>query len=161
LRGIGLLANYTYAASGTTGVNPLRTDNPALLRQAPNTWNISPTYDLGKLSMRVGLAYNGANIFQYQYRDLVPNPTPPPATLPNPQPGDRKGPFGDQYLYSHFQVDVQGSYRIARGWTAVVSGLNLNNAPFGFYNGSPQFVLQREYYKPTYTFGFRWQSTPE
>jgi len=56
---------------------PLRTDNPALLRQAPTTWNISPTYDIGRLSLRVGLAYNGANIFQYFYQDLAaaPNPT--------------------------------------------------------------------------------------
>jgi hypothetical protein len=67
-----------------------------------------------------------------------------------------KGPNGDNYLYAHFQVDAQGSYYLGKGVTAIVSGLNLNNAVFGFYNGSPQFVVQREYYKPTYTFGFRW-----
>jgi TonB-dependent receptor len=156
LRGLGVSANYSHTTSGTTKVNPLRTDNPALLRQAPNTWNISPTYDVGRLSLRVGLAYNGPNIFQYMYQDLSPNPTPPPATLPNPQPGDAKGPFGDIYLYAHFQVDAQASYRLGKGWTAIASGLNLNNEVFGFYNGSPQFVLQREYYKPTYSFGFRW-----
>jgi TonB-dependent receptor len=161
LTGLGVSANYSYTTSGTTGVNPLRTDNPALLRQAPNTWNISPTYDRRGLSIRVGLAYNGANIFQYQYQDLAVNPAPPPTTIPNPQPGGVKGPFGDQYLYSHFQVDAQGSYRLRKGWSAVVSALNLNNEPFGFYNGSPQYVLQREYYKPTYTFGFRWQSSAE
>jgi TonB-dependent receptor len=164
-RGLGVLANYAYTTSGTTRVNPLRTDNPALLRQAPTTWNISPTYDIGRLSLRVGLAYNGANIFQYFYQDLAaaPNPTPPPATItvPNPQPGGAKGPFGDQYLYAHFQVDAQGSYRIGKGWTFIASALNLNNEVFGFYNGSPQFVLQREYYWPTYSFGFRWDFTGE
>jgi hypothetical protein len=156
LGGLGVSANYSYTTSGTTKVDPLRTDNPALLRQAPNTWNISPTYDRRRLSIRVGLAYNGPNIFQYQYHDLSLNPTPPPATTPNPQPGGTKGPSGDNYLYSHFQVDAQGSYYLGKGVTAIVSGLNLNNAVFGFYNGSPQFVVQREYYKPTYTFGFRW-----
>jgi hypothetical protein len=35
-------------------------------------------------------------------------------------------------------------------------GLNLNNEVFDFYDGSPQFVNQREFYKPTYSFGFRW-----
>ena len=100
---------------------------------------------------------------------------PPPGTLPNPQPGGVKGPceetrgspvsyersrrivryIGDIYLYSHFQVDAQGSYRVAKHWQAIVSGLNLNNAPFGFYFGSPQYVTQREYYKPTISFGFR------
>lgn len=68
-----------------------------------------------------------------------------------------KGPCGDQYLYSHFQVDAQGSFRIRRGLTFLVSGLNLNNAVFGFYNGSPQFPIQCDYYKPTFTFGFRWE----
>jgi TonB-dependent receptor len=156
LRGLGLLANYSYTTSGTTNVSALRTDNPALLRQAPNTWNLSPTYDIGRLSIRVGMAYNGANIFQYQYKNLSTNPTPPPAALPNPQPGGVNGPGGDNYLYAHFQIDAQGSYRLGKGWTAIVSGLNLNNEVFGFYFGSPQYVLQREYYKPTYSFGFRW-----
>jgi hypothetical protein len=64
--------------------------------------------------------------------------------------------LGDIYLFSHFQVDAQGSYHIGKGFSAIISGLNLNNEPFGFYNGSPQFMIQREYYKPTYTFGLRW-----
>jgi hypothetical protein len=32
----------------------------------------------------------------------------------------------------------------------------MNNAVFGFYNGSPQYMVQREYYKPTYFGGLRW-----
>jgi TonB-dependent receptor len=144
LSGLGLLANYSYATSRAHNVNPAgpRSDSPALLRQAPNAWNISPTYDHGRLSTRVGLAYNGANIFQYFFVDGAP--------------GGIKGPSGDVYLYSHFQVDAQGSYYLGRGLTAIVSGLNLNNAVFGFYMGSPQYFIQREYYRPTYTFGFRW-----
>jgi hypothetical protein len=27
---------------------------------------------------------------------------------------------------------------------------------FGFYNGSTQYVVQREFYKPTFAFGVRW-----
>ena len=42
-----------------------------------------------------------------------------------------------------------------RALTAMVSGLNLNNEVFEFYQGSSQFPIQREYYKPTYTFGLR------
>jgi TonB-dependent receptor len=151
LSGLGVSANYSYTASQISGVSPLRTDKPALIRQAPNTWNISPTYDRGRLSVRLGLAYNGANIFQYQYKPLLPDGTPNPNSL-----GGIHGPTGDQYLYSHFQVDLQGSFRIRRGLTFQASALNLNNQVFGFYNGSPQFVVQREYYKPTYSFGFRW-----
>jgi hypothetical protein len=32
----------------------------------------------------------------------------------------------------------------------------MNNAVFGFYNGSRQYMVQREYYKPTYSGGIRW-----
>jgi TonB-dependent receptor len=144
LKGLGLAANYSYTTSKAHNVNPAgpRSDSPALLRQAPNTWNISPTYDHGRLSARVGLAHNGANIFQYFYVDGAP--------------GGLKGPLGDLYLYSHFQVDAQGSVYLGKGFTAIVSGLNLNNEVFGFYFGSPQYFTQREYYKPTYTFGLRW-----
>ena len=143
LNGLGLSANYSYTNSVAYGVNPgNRSDNPALLRQAPNTWNMSPTYDKGRYSVRVGMAYNGPNIYQYHYVDGVP--------------GGLKGPGGDVYLYSHFQVDAQGSIGIRRGLEAIISGLNLNNAVFGFYDGSNPFLIQREYYKPTYTFGLRW-----
>jgi TonB-dependent receptor len=154
LSGLGVSANYSYTTSGTTMVDPLRTDNPPLLRQAPNTWNISPTYDRRRLSIRVGLAYNGPNIYSYFYHDLALNPNG--SLTPSVPLGGLKGPSGDYYLYSHFQVDAQGSYYLGKGFTAIVSGLNLNNEPFGFYFGSPQFLTQREYYEPTYSFGLRW-----
>jgi len=144
LSGLGVSANYSYATSQAKNVNPgNRTDSPALLRQAPDTWNISPTYDRGRISARVGLAYNGANIFSYFFTDGSPL--------------GLKGPLGDVYLYSHFQVDAQGSVYLGKGLSFIASGLNLNNEVFGFYQGSPQFPIQREFYKPTYSFGLRWE----
>lgn len=75
----GLSANYGYSASQLTwpkqvtlpdgSRNVDRTDHPDLLRQAPHTWNISPTYDMKNLSVRLGLSYNAANIFSYGYTD--------------------------------------------------------------------------------------------
>jgi hypothetical protein len=85
---------------------PGRSDNPPLQRQAPTTWNVSPTYDRGRLSLRVGISYNGAR-------------------------------------------------------RAFESGLNLNNEIFGFYNGSPEYVLQREFYGPMVGGGVRWSPTRE
>jgi TonB-dependent receptor len=148
LKGLGVSANYSYSYSQATNVSPGRTDSPALLRQAPNTWNISPTYDRGRFSIRLGLAYNGPNIYVYNWSG-------------DPSNGGLHGPQGDQYLYAHFQVDLQGSYRIRNGLYFTAAGLNLNNEVFGFYYGSPQFVNQREYYRPTYTFGFRWDPFSE
>jgi hypothetical protein len=37
-----------------------------------------------------------------------------------------------------------------------VSLLNLTNEVFGFYQGSRQFPIQREFYNRTFMFGLRW-----
>ncbi len=148
LGGLGISANYSWTTSNS-GPLPGRPDTPALQRQAPSTWNISPTYDRGRFSTRAGLSYNGSSIFQYQYQsggspDLGP-----------------KGPNGDIYFYPHLQVDAQASYRVRKDLTFLVQGLNLSNEVFGFYNGGKDYVLQREYYGRTYSFGLRWEPRRE
>jgi TonB-dependent receptor len=146
--GLGISANYGYTASrASLGPDFNRTDHPRLLRNAPNTWNISPTYDRGRVSMRVGLSYNAANIAGYGFTDGAY--------------GGIKGPFGDNYFYAHLQFDAQGSVRLARGLEFIMYGLNINNEVFGFYNGSPQYMVQREYYRPTIAAGFRWSPLHE
>lgn len=149
LGGLGVALNYSYTASQEKGVS-LRTDHPAMIDQAPNTANIGATYDTKRFSGRVGLAYNGASVFSYNWVS--------PTLVAGADPSNLgpKGPSGDVYTLAHFQVDAQGSYRFWNGLSAVVSGLNLNNEVFGYYTGSLQFVNQREYYKPTYTAGLRY-----
>jgi len=153
LSGLGMAANYSYTTS--QGSVPLRTDRPSLQRQAPNTWNISPTYDRGRVSIRLGISHNDANIFSYNFFNLNPDGSP------NPVPLGKNGPSGDTYLYAHTQVDAQGSFRMYRGLQLIVSGLNLTNEVFGFYNGSSHNVLQREYYKPSYSVGLRYTLSNE
>jgi TonB-dependent receptor len=146
--GLGLSANYGYTASrAALGPNFQRSDHPRLVRNAPHTWNISPTYDRGRVSMRVGLSYNAANIAGYGFTDGAY--------------GGITGPLGDNYFYAHLQFDAQGSVRLARGLTFVMYGLNINNEVFGFYNGSPQYMAQREFYRPTIAAGFRWSPLHE
>jgi len=149
LSGLGVSANYSWTNS-SAGHLPLRPDIPKLQRQAPVTWNFSPTYDRGRVSARLGLGYTSASIFQYQY-----------TTANDPNNLGTRGPAGDNYLYAHLQVDAQASYRMTKSLTALVQGLNLTNEVFGFYNGSPWYVVQREYYKPTYSFGLRWEPRRE
>jgi len=144
LSGFGLMANYSWTASKVFHI-PGRLDSPALQQQSPNTWNISPTYDKGRFSMRVGLSYNGPCIFQYEYQNS--------ADVSDLGP---KGPSGDIYTLPHLQLDAQASFRIGRGLSAVVYGLNLTNEVFGYYQGSPIFVNQREFYKSDYAGGFRY-----
>ncbi len=171
LHGAGLSANYSYTSSQANGVDPLRTDSPALLRQAPNSWNISPTFDTRNFSMRVGMTFDDKMIYAYQYENLayVTDDSGNPIlgsngqqeTTANPQVNGTAGPAGDNYLYSHFQFDTQASYKLPWGFQVYAYGLNLNNEVFGFYNGSPQYVVQREYYHPTYAGGLRWTSHHE
>jgi len=168
LSGTGLSANYGYSASQLTwpkqvtlpdgSLNVDRTDHPDLLRQAPHTWNISPTYDKKNLSVRLGLAYNAANIFAYNYTDSNAGGAFDPTAGTG---GGFKGPNGDVYLYSHLQVDLQGSYRLPKGFTAVAYALNLNNEVFGFYQGSTIYPIQREFYKQTFGGGLRWSPSRE
>ena len=156
LSGLGFSGNYTYSDSQAKNVDPLRTDSPALLRQTPNTWNVGPSYDRGRLSVHMGFEYNGASIYSYQYEDLAANTDG--TTSPTSPVGGVKGPAGDNYLYSHLQVDAQANMRLAKGFDVYVQGLNLTDEVFGFYFGSPQYVVQREYYHPTYGGGIRWTS---
>jgi TonB-dependent receptor len=154
LNGFGVAANYSYTTSQATfPVNSTsgRIDHPTLQRQAPNTWNAGVTYDKARLSVRFAVSHNDANIAAYGYTHNTATPL-----------GDNdpllglKGPFGDNYFYAHTQYDIQGSYRVYKGLQFVASGLNLSNEVFGFYNGSTIYPVQREFYKPTVSFGMRW-----
>jgi TonB-dependent receptor len=148
LGGLGISANYSYTGSREKGV-PLRTDSPRLIDQATNTWNLSPTYDTKRFSLRVGISDNGASLFSYNW--IAPSLTPGAGA--DPSGLGPTGPSGDVWTLAHLQTDAQASYRAWRGLSVMASGLNLNNEVFGYYTGSTQFVNQREYYKPTYTVG--------
>ena len=144
LGGFGMSANYSYIGSSTNGI-PGRSDHPRLLDNSPNMFNVSPTYDRGRYSLRMGISYNQASIYGYQYQDGTP--------------GGVNGPLSDIYFYSHVQVDAQGIIGMRHNLSMVVSGLNLNNEVFGFYQGSSQYMIQREYYQPTFSAGLRWTPT--
>jgi TonB-dependent receptor len=158
LSGLGVSANYSYTDSeargipyyASAGVTTYRT--APLLRQAPQTWNISPTYDRGRVSIRLGMQYNSAYVFKY---------------VTTVAPGDDSvatgsaGPYGDDHIHEHFQLDAQGSVRLYKGLNFLAYGLNLNNEPFGHFLGSTSYMIQREFYRPTFAFGFRWTQRQE
>jgi len=176
LNGLGVSTNYGYTASQATlprfvdltvtPAPPVGTisgpdrgpggSTPPLIGQAPNSFNFSPTYDKRRLSVRLGMTYNQANIAAYQYGSSSAGPI-----TEGGKGGGLYGPNGDQYFYSHLQIDLQGTYRLPKGFTAVAYGLNLNNEVFGFYNGSPGFPVQREFYRQTFGGGLRWSPTRE
>ncbi len=145
LSGARINANFAYTDSKNYNLSG-RTDSPQLVGQAPFSWNIGPAFATKKALITVGVTHNSANIYAYQYQ----------STGLSAVPYGVKGPNGDNYFYSHTQIDAQASYNLARGFSVLASGANMNNEVFGFYNGSPQYMVQREYYKPTYSFGLKW-----
>jgi TonB-dependent receptor len=149
LQGFGMLANYSWSDSTIKSI-PGRTDSPRLQRQTPNSWNFSPTYDRGRFSVRLGLSYNGPCIYQYEYQKAS-----------DPSGLGPTGPSGDVWTLPHLQLDMQASIKLKYGFTGVVYGLNMTDEVFGYYTGSPIFVNQREYYKPTYAAGLRYSLNRE
>ncbi len=149
LAGFGIMANYAWTGSKVNSI-PGRPDSPALQNQVPSVWNISPDYTRGRLTARLGLSYNSANIYNYMYQsDSDPVDLGP------------RGPNGDIYTLAHLEVDAQASVRLGHRITAMVYGLNLNNEVFGYYQGSPIFVNQQEWYKPTFALGLRYSFNHE
>jgi TonB-dependent receptor len=141
LAGARIDANVTYTQSTNYDLSG-RSDTPPLVGQAPWSYNIDPSYMTKRALVSLGISYDGPNIAAYQYQD---------GAL-----GGVTGPYGDNYYYERTQVDAQASYYLGKGFTLTASGENLNNAILGFYNGSKQYMTQREYYKPIYYGGIRW-----
>jgi TonB-dependent receptor len=142
LSGLGIDVNYTYTKSKAT-FDPTtgRSGTAELQRTTPNLANFGLTYDRGGWSFRAALQYTDAYIFLYNYFDGTE--------------GGLHGPLGDTYAYPHTQIDAQVSYAFKNGLEIILSGENLNNEVFGFYNGSPHWNIQREFYNQTYSLGFK------
>lgn len=153
LGGLNMMANYSYADSHTNGI-PGRTDSPSLIGTARNSYNLEPSYKLGRYDVHMGISYNGAYNYAYQWFNHQPDSA-------NDTAGPANGPLGDNFAYPHLQVDAQMGARVWRGLHVIVDGLNLTNEVFGYYNGQPQYVTQREYYKPTFSATLRWDSSEE
>ena len=67
--------NFTYTASKNYNLIG-RTDNPALVGQAPLSWNIGPSYATKRALVTLGISHNGANIYAYQYQSTGPGAVP-------------------------------------------------------------------------------------
>lgn len=141
LSGARIDANMTWTTSKNYDMQG-RTDTPPLVGQAPWSYNITPSYATKRAIVELGISYDGPNIATYQWQ--------------TGDVGTVTGPYGDNYYYERTQVDAQATYYLGRGLSITASEENANNAVLGFYNGSPRFMTQREYYKPIYYGGLRW-----
>jgi TonB-dependent receptor len=132
-RGLGFDVNYTHVNS--TAVIDTTGRTAPLARQSPNLANVALTYELGPIAARGAWAYQGANIASY---------------------GDGQADgLGDTYFYAHSQIDASVLYTVTPRMQLQLQGLNLNNAVFGFFQGTPDhdYAIQREYYGRTLYLG--------
>ncbi|MDQ6870808.1 MAG: TonB-dependent receptor [Gemmatimonadota bacterium] len=135
--GLGFDANFTHVESRAL-IDPATGRYAPLQRQSPNLANAALTYDYSALSGRLGWAYQGANITSY---------------------GDgTASPTGDTYFYAHSQLDGSLIYNFSPRVQIQLQGLNLNNAVFGFFAGTPKhdYAIQREYYGRTIYLGAKY-----
>jgi TonB-dependent receptor len=134
LAGLGIDANYTHTSSKVL-VDPASGRQAQLLRQSPDFANVYATYDKWPISARLGWTFNGTMI-QY-YGDGTPTPS------------------GDTYFYQHGQFDGSIVYNATPDVQIQAQVLNINNAVFGFYQGTPdqRYNIQREYYRQTFFLG--------
>jgi TonB-dependent receptor len=135
--GLGFDANYTHVDSRAL-VDPSTSRYAPLPRQSPNLGNFGLTYDRGPVSGRAALSYQGANIVSYGDGTATAN--------------------GDNYFYAHSQIDASLSYNFTSAVQIQFQALNLNNAVFGFFNGTPKqdYSIQREYYGRTFYLGAKY-----
>jgi TonB-dependent receptor len=114
-----------------------------LPRTSPNIANASLLYDFGRVSARLAWVYQGAMLA---------------STGGNPAgDGTSSAVSGDNYFYAHSQIDASIQYNYDQNTTVQFQVLNMNNAVFGFFNGtfSHEYDVQREYYGPTFYLGIR------
>jgi TonB-dependent receptor len=137
LSGLGFDVNWTHVSSSVV-VDTATGRTAPMLRQSPDLANAALTYDRGAVSARVAWTYNGANIAGYG--DGTPTAN------------------GDNYFYAHSQIDASAIFNITPAVQMQLQVLNINNAVFGFFNGTPAhaYDVQREYYGQTFYLGLKY-----
>ncbi len=144
--GLGFDVNWTHVESqaqiladtATTAAGlgaPVVARTAPLPRTSPNVANVALTYNWGPVDARAAWQYQGANIAGYGDGSQTAN--------------------GDNYFYAHSQIDASLVYNVTGDVQVQLQGLNLNDAVFGFFNGSPghAYSVQREFYGRTVILG--------
>jgi len=145
LRGLGFDVNWTWVESRATVPqdttvyhgSPFR--HAMIPRQFPNMFNASLLYDYSAVSVRMTGQYQAASVYGYG-SDGSSNPN-----------------SGDNWNFPHWQIDGSAIVTVYGGTALQAQVLNLNNAVFGFFNGTSghRYNVQREYYGATLYIGVR------
>ncbi len=129
LAGLGASANYTFVDSRIE-IRP--GEFSTLPSASKNTWNVAGFYEKYGVNMRLSAYSTSADLFSI---------------------GSQKS--GDVYNSTRTSMDFGSSYAFVEHWAGYFNVKNLLNTPHKFYQGSPERVIQREFYDQTYLLGVR------
>jgi TonB-dependent receptor len=129
LAGLGASANYTFVDSRVE-IRP--GEFSTLPSASKNTWNVSAFYEKYGLTLRLAAYSTSADLFSI---------------------GSQKS--GDVFNATRTSMDFGSSYAFTEHWAAYFNAKNLLNTPHKFYQGTPERVIQREFYDQTYLLGVR------
>ncbi|GAA4792297.1 TonB-dependent receptor [Olivibacter ginsenosidimutans] len=135
LKGFGVYANYTYTKSKAKGISDEdgnERQDVTLPKTAPHMLNGSLSWENTTFSARVSANYTAAYI-------------------------DEFGPdsFSDAYYDSQFFLDANASYRFTKYMRVFIEANNLTNQALRYYQGYSNQPMQREFYKPRYNLGIK------
>jgi TonB-dependent receptor len=130
--GLGINANATFV--NATG-NVIQGEGKSTLPETyPVTFNVTETYDKGKVHFGLSQSYTGRNLFTVG-----------------------SGPSTNVYTQPMFRLNVDLSYNLTPHLQLFFQGANLTNTRLEFtQSASPEFPIQREYYAQTFLFGLHY-----
>lgn len=131
-KGFGLYLNYTFTDSDADGIQGRENETIGLPGTAKHMYNASLSYESKRLVLRVSL--NHAS----DYIDELG--------------GDS---FEDRFYDKQTFLDMNGSYAVTPNWRIFAEVNNLTNQPLRFYQGSPEYTMQEEYYNARFNFGIK------
>ncbi len=120
LKGISILANYTYAHSSADAQFRKGLRLPG---QAENTVNASLSYSIGGFTIQGNLNYNGSYTVALGADEAT-----------------------DVVRAARTQIDANANYRINKRFTVYVEGVNLTNAPQVDYFGKRERIYEKQFY---------------
>lgn len=136
LKNFGVYLNYTYTHSKAKGIadeDGNQRNNITLPGTAPHMFNASLSWENQKFSARASLNYTS------DYLDAL-----------------NADKYYDGYYDKQLFLDVNASYKVTSQFKIFAEANNLTNQALRYYQGEKNRVQQLEYYKPTFTFGLKY-----
>jgi TonB-dependent receptor len=138
LRYAGVYANYTFNASGVSGLDIPGRDLEALplLGTAKHSGNLSLSFDPPRASLRLAINYQSESL------DVG-------------EGGYNEDAFFDRWADRRTDVDLNGSVQVTPNARFFVEANNLTNRPLRFYQGTRGRLMQDEFYNRRIQTGLR------